>query len=136
MKRGFPRPRFQIERLTGWYSYNFDNSGIDKSEWEGKAFPHPYSAQDDNLAQVCPARVKECTQFKKCVVCGEHVEGDFVWVYRSEVTQSLKQDSGPFHEKCKTLTQKMCPAVRSQTSTITFDLEKWSDVGPIIRGRS
>lgn len=133
MKQGFPRPRFNLKEVKGWYI----TARMSKDELQSlvnKSYPHPYSARDNDLADVDPGRIKQCTYFKLCMVCGLKVDGDKVWVYRN--SEGLNADSGPFHEKCMRLTQKLCPAVRTGIEKFKWSFDDWDDVAPIIRGKA
>lgn len=120
MKRGFPRPRKLLEKPTNWRI-------SDDKFYQGKTWPHPYSANDNDLADVKPGRAWECVQFKRCQVCGEPVKGEKVWIYllAGEVYAS---DSGPYHEKCVRLTKRMCPVVALNEDHYRFQEENWSAV--------
>lgn len=134
MKRGFPRPRAIKYPVTTW------QLSVDQREkYDGKNFPVPYSARSEtDLAKLHDGRVGECITFCRCIVCGDDVEPDedgMVMVYRNSVG-SLVEDSGPFHEKCAILTQKLCPVIKERGPMgYTWKKESWSDVGPLIRGK-
>lgn len=133
MKRGFPRPQLKVSRMQ-----NFRFSEEEQGRYGNRQYPIPYTAMDGDLSRVDPARVVECAQYKKCIVCGKHVEGDIVWVYRNG-SNGWVPDSGPFHKKCKDLTIAMCPMVRRSYETENGESyqwreESWKAVGPLIRG--
>jgi len=121
MKRGFPRPLMRVEK-----SKRDDN-------WKPRSLPIPYSSRIDNIAHWHYGRLKECTTFKKCIVCGDDVPEDIVWIYRS--FSSIEPDSGPFHEGCKKQTVTLCPFIADKPARYNWSQESWAEVGPIIRGK-
>lgn len=124
MTKGFPRPRKTVKQIrVGRWVLN--------KEWAGKSYPIPFSAKMNRVGHLCKSRVIECATKKLCIVCGEDVPGEDVWCYLW--LGSLTADSGPFHEKCVRLTQKMCPVVSEHPDRFDFKMMKWSVVGPTIQ---
>lgn len=105
-----------------------------KAPYEHRAYPHPYSSRDDDIATLHNGRVGYCISRCMCIVCGLKVETDTdgrVWIYRNS-QGGLVEDSGPFHEKCMRLTISMCPVIKFRN--FSWELAVWDDVGPLIRG--
>ena len=131
MKRGFPRPMIE------WPELKSDKFSDKWQEWwrhKTRRLPIPYSAQEDNLSQLHGGRVKDCTSFRNCIVCGDWCPDDEVWAYKNG-SNGWIQDSGPFHEKCVRLTMKMCPMVQCRPDSYLFEKVSWAEVGPLIRGK-
>lgn len=130
MKRGFPRPRTRVDKIQSFLMH-----ADVKAQYEGKDYPHPYSAREEDIGMLHDGRVRHCITQCMCIVCGEHVKPEgpdgLVWVYRSG--GMLMEDSGPFHEKCVVLTKTMCPVVKHRN--YAWEQVPWSEVGPLIRGK-
>lgn len=134
MKRGFPRPTMYVREIQSW-RYTDD----ERNTMSHQTYPVPYTAHDDSLARLHVGRVKDCTSFRNCIVCGEWCPDDEVWVYLNGVNGYV-EDSGPFHEKCMRLTQAKCPMVKHSIAddggdSYRFQKVSWAQVGPIIRGK-
>ncbi len=132
MYKGFPRPRITVEKFSGSWTYAKveDNPDAIKHEiekGEGKEYPHPFSASDSNISILDNARVYQCATQKLCIVCGEFVFGEKVWVYY--YGGDLQSDAGPIHEKCMRLTENLCPAMRvDQTHGEPGRIYEWREV--------
>jgi hypothetical protein len=105
MTRGFPRPRKFIEKIV----VKDGNSRMNYDRWNKRSYPIPYSAKLNAVGDIAKGRVGECNRDRLCMVCGILVEDAKPWAYY--LWYRFERDSGPFHEKCVTLTKTMCPVV-------------------------
>lgn len=136
MKRGFPRPMTYVGKT---YSNPRKRNGkAVKSygkKWDGKKYPHPYTAQEYNIGAIHRGRLKESIKFKRCGACGEPVEDELVglilWNPRSKANTQhkdwLHSESGPYHFKCLVLTMTRCPHI-ANTKRFLAACGNWSDV--------
>lgn len=129
MKRGFPRPQMYIEVCTT--NVIVDDEGVRTyggygEKWNHKTYPVPYTAQSHNISTVESDRLDECHENCLCLACGEQVPQDEIWamVMRGEYFQ----ESGPFHEKCARLTERMCPHIAESKGKYTFKQATWDEV--------
>lgn len=131
MKRGLPRPMMDWNELK---SFRFSEE--EQKDWRSRPrrLPVPYSSYEDDLARLHTGRVKDCTSFRNCIVCGDWCPDDKVWAYING-NNGWVQDSGPFHEKCMKMTVKLCPMVKAHPDAYAFQEISWAVIGPIIRGK-
>ena len=130
MKRGFPRPTMHIDTTVTNVKV-MDNGGkmyrqSYGPEWDNRRYPIPYTAEEDNISTLHSGRLQECVVDKLCIACGEEVEEEIVWLMVSE--GKIFSESGPFHSKCKTLTERMCPHIVLSNGKYTFKQDEWSNV--------
>lgn len=115
MRKGFPRPVFDTQEHPPWmtkYKYN-------------RFLPTPYTAKTSQIALLSDERARECLRDVVCSVCGEQVEfNEQGWITVLLKNGHLCYESGPFHDKCATLTVKLCPHIANS--------DEWS-VGMISR---
>lgn len=133
MKRGFPRPMAYISKTTrspykGKSSYG--------KKWDNRRYPWPYSASDHTISNISTGRMRECIKFKRCAVCGDPVEEEFVGLIiyntRSPKVRSKKWlhvESGPYHLKCLNIAFTTCPHL-ADTKQFLPACGNWSDVRP------
>jgi hypothetical protein len=89
--KGFPRPRATVN---------------------SKSYPVPYSADEKSISNIDDARMRECLNDQLCIVCGTPVDTTcHVMLQANEWHPEplLMAESGPFHDKCLTMTLNMCP---------------------------
>src|SRR5690348_10568755 len=114
MKRGFPRPLTKIEKTSSNPRRGKTSYG---RKWDGRNYPHPYAATEDNLARISTGRKAECVKFKRCMNCGEPVKEEVVGLIlynpKSKVggrfDDYIHHESGPYHFKCLVQSMTMCP---------------------------
>lgn len=103
MRRGFPRPMFDTQEHPAWNSKGYEHS---------RFLPTPYSAKTNAIALLSDARAAECLRDVVCSVCGEPVDfNEHGWITVLFKEDHLCYESGPFHDKCATLTMKLCPHI-------------------------
>ena len=95
-------------------------------KWDNKTYPVPYTAEEDNISTLHSGRTAECARFKKCIACGDPVQGEDVWVLLKD--EKVISESGPFHEKCSIITMKMCPHIVESNGSYTFKQVSWTSV--------
>ena len=136
MKRGFPRPLTKIEKThsnprRGKTSYG--------KKWDGRNYPHPYAANEDNLARIHEGRKFECVKFKRCLNCGEPVKEDVVGLLLynpnsrlgTRFNDYIHSEAGPYHFKCLRQSISMCPHIATTQRFIAGSGE-WKVVKPMI----
>lgn len=101
MRKGFPRPLYDIDRLGEW----------DWPSEQPKFLPMPYSAQTDGIALLSESRSGECVVHGVCSVCGEPVPFEHGHIGMLMKDGFLFYESGPFHQKCLTITVTKCPHI-------------------------
>lgn len=140
MKRGFPRPLTKIEKTSSNLSRSARNTtGSYGKKWDGRNYPHPYAATEENLARISTGRKAECVKFKRCMNCGEVVKEDIVGLilYNPRSRMGMKFDdfihheSGPYHFKCLIQSMTMCPHLATNKRFMAGSGE-WSVVKPLI----
>jgi hypothetical protein len=101
MRRGFPRPVFDMQRYE-WKAL----------EGYPRFLPTPYTAETHAIANLSDERARECLVDMVCSVCGDKVEfNEQGWITVLFKNSGLIYESGPFHDKCGVLTMKMCPHI-------------------------
>lgn len=102
MKTGYPRPRM--------------------ADRTGKEYPAPYTAGSD-LANLDDDRMMQCLRERLCIVCGEATGEEAAVLLKHG---KVMGESGPFHEKCLTLTMVMCPHIKDDPaySRTIYDIEE------------
>lgn len=128
MKRGFPRPQMRVEKCMTNDPNTTGSMGYGE-KWDDRTYPVPYTAAN-YISTLHSGRAGECVMFKRCFACGEPVEGDEVMVLR--MTGKIFSESGPFHDKCATITAKLCPHIATGTK-YTFARESWESVRDAIK---
>lgn len=99
MDKGFPRPRI---------------------ENNGKAYPLPYTAEENSIANLNDPRLLECINGGLCMICGESV-GDRSFAMLRD--GNFFSESGPFHEKCVKMTLFLCPHIKDNTRFAMAEVE-------------
>lgn len=144
MKTGFPRPRsFVFETTSNPYQpRKGQREGSYGKKWEHREYPHPYTAEEYNLARINRTRLFETIDNKLCGTCGLPVEEDLVGLIlynphtrNHKISENRKiwfhGESGPYHLKCLSLNFTMCPML-SQTKLYIPAVALWDDVKNII----
>ena len=129
MKRGYPRPQMHVSKCVTNTTAD-GRSGVGYGErWDNKNYPVPYTAEEDAISTLHDGRLKECVHFNKCIACGEPVENKTIPILLRN--NEVMGESGPFHEKCAKLTERMCPHVAVSTE-YGFKHMAWAEVKPKI----
>ena len=104
MKRGLPRPLIKVDTFE-WHT-------DPDPKWIGRRFPMPYTSREEDIGLIHDGRAKECVDFRKCFVCGNHVDGT-PWVLYKDVegVGSDHGEAGPYHKVCLDIAMKMCPHI-------------------------
>lgn len=133
MKRGLPRPRFHVDETQTMYRYRNEDGVPSFKEldpkWANRDYPMPYTA-GEYISSLSSERLGECHAFKKCIVCGEHVDGDIVHILLDLELMTgdwIFDESGPFHEKCAVMTYHFCPHI-NMGGQYEFALAEWKFV--------
>lgn len=130
MKRGFPRPRTKVGNLRSLWRIDLNK------KWGNREYPHPYSAEEDTISNMHIGRQRECMIMHRCSVCGDTISGDIAYLITNN--GAIFDDSGPFHEKCRTLAFKMCPYLAEYKKYKAYDCS-WTEFGnsaPVIEART
>lgn len=123
MTKGFPRPRKYIKKIRPRLERNKTIFSYD-AKWDNKEYPMPYTGRVNQVGYLAYGRVAECVKNRLCIVCGEKVEDPWAYIYENFFTD----DSGPFHEKCVTITQKLCPFVNENPDIFRFVKVDWHEL--------
>lgn len=126
MQRGFPRPQIQIAKCGTLYNQESNSWGGYGESWDNKTYPVPYTAESDAISVLNSDRMEECANHKLCVVCGDDVTEEIVSVMFKD--GAVFSESGPFHEKCARLTEKMCPHIAISQGQYEFKRVPWVSV--------
>lgn len=126
MQRGFPRPQIQIEKCRTLFNQESKSWGGYGDFWDNKTYPVPYTAEIDSISVLNSDRMEECATGKLCVVCGDEVPEETVSVLFKD--GEVFSESGPFHEKCARLTEKMCPHIAISQGQYAFKSVPWVSV--------
>jgi hypothetical protein len=143
MKRGYPRPRTMVGKTHSNRLASAGAGGSYGKKWENREYPHPYTANDGNIAHINKPRLRESTRNKICGTCGLHVKEDLVGLilYNPRAKRNrlagngdnlLHAEAGPYHLKCLTLNFTMCPMLAA-TKTFMPAVGLWDDVKDDIR---
>lgn len=95
-------------------------------KWDNKTYPVPYTAQEHNISTVESDRLDECFKEQLCLACGDAVPDENLWAMK--MNGEYFHESGPFHEKCATLTARMCPHIAESNGKYTFLQVDWLKV--------
>lgn len=141
MKKGFPRPKYFIEKTK-----RHPSKGSYGKKWNNKFYPHPYNAADSYPASISQSRLIQCVTFKLCGTCGEPVIEELVgliicnprspaFTKKSWPDGWLHSESGPYHLKCLSLNFAMCPHL-VETKQYLPAVALWTDVRAEILARA
>lgn len=142
MKRGFPRPLTKIGTTSSNPKSGAPLSGSYGKRWDNRVYPHPYAADEDNLARIHEGRKAECVIFKLCLNCGKPVEEEVVGLLFANPNSPLGKphedyvhtETGPYHFKCLVQSLTLCPALSTSKRFVGGNGE-WKVVRPIILDR-